>query len=120
MSDDTHRMVQEYFGKKPFPFNPAGTWLVVKMEGARDKTSSGMLYVPDTAKDAPQVGMVLAKGPGQWIVGATEAEGYWDQMVTKVGDRILFQKYAGSEIDWTDGNTYLFVKESDVVAYVKE
>lgn len=102
------------------PFKPATTWLVVEMEAARDKTTSGILYVPDTAKDAPQVGKVVAVGPGNWIVGPSEEDGYWDKMMTKVGDRILFQKYAGAEIEWTDGKTYLFVKESEVVSYVVE
>lgn len=93
------------------PFSPARDWLVVEMEGVRDKTSSGVLYIPDTAKEAPQIGKVLAVGPGKPDD---------PPMVSKVGDRILFAKYAGSEIDWSDGKTYLFVRESDVVSYVKE
>lgn len=100
------------------PFKPAGTWLVVQMEQSREKI--GSLYVPDTAKDAPQVGTVIAVGPGTWV-GAREVSdaGFYEKCQTEVGNKILFQKYAGAEIDWTDNKTYLFVKESDVVAYVK-
>lgn len=103
------------------PFRPAGTWLVVEMEGARDKTASGMLYVPDSAKDAPQVGKVLAVGPGAYDINqGSPPDHCFIPNLTKVGDRILFQKYAGSEIEWTDGKTYLFVKESDIASYVVE
>lgn len=112
---DIPQGVQDTF----IPFKPAGTWLVVEMEAARDKTSSGILYVPDTAKDAPQVGHVVAVGPGTKINSIQASDiPFFDPCDTKVGARILFQKYAGAEIEWNDGKTYLFVKESDVVSYI--
>lgn len=95
------------------PFEPFTDRLVVLMEAAGEKlTKSSLLYVPDTAKDAPLTGRVIAIGPFDNTLP--------DPAVTaKVGDRILFAKYAGSEIDWIDGKTYLFIKHSDVVARVK-
>lgn len=96
------------------PFEPFVDRLVVEMEKPEDKlTKSSLLYVPDTAKDAPSTGKVLAVGP----FDLNQAD---PAIVAKVGDRILFAKYAGSEIDWHDGRTYLFIKHSDIVARVKE
>lgn len=93
------------------PFEPFEGRLVVVMEDVEEK--KGMLYVPDTAKDAPSTGTVLAVGP----FSMNEAE---PPIQAQVGDRILFAKYAGSEIDWKDDRTYLFIRHSDVVARVKE
>lgn len=96
------------------PFEPFVDRLVIKMDKPSDKmTQSSLLYVPDNAKDAPSTGVVLAVGPHDMNVADPP-------IVAEVGDRILFAKYAGSEIDWTDGETYLFIKHSDIVARVKE
>lgn len=96
------------------PFEPFVDRLVIRMEKPGEKlTKSSLLIVPDTAKDAPLTGIVLAVGPFDLNVADPPVE-------AKVGDRILFAKYAGSEIDWIDGETYLFIKHSDVVARVKE
>ena len=70
----------------------------------------GGLYIPDTAKEKPQQGTVVAVGPGR-----LNDDGDRIPMEVKVGDRVLYGKYAGTEVA-LDGNDYLIVKESDVLA----
>lgn len=99
------------------PFDPQLDWLVLMMEEGRSK--KGALYIPDTAKDAPQVGRVLAAGPGIFAMN-DQGEAYCTSpMMYKVGDRLLFAKYAGADVEWTDDKTYLFVKASDIICKVK-
>ncbi|MFW5807566.1 MAG: co-chaperone GroES, partial [Spirochaetota bacterium] len=69
----------------------------------------GALYIPDTAKEKPQQGKVVAVGKGKYENGTlVEPE-------VKVGDVVLYGKYAGTEIK-NDGNEYLVVRESDILA----
>ena len=70
----------------------------------------GGLYIPDTAKEKPQQGTVVAVGPGR----RTE-EGELLKVEVSTGDRVLYGKYSGTEVT-VDGNDYLIVKESDVLA----
>ncbi|MBI4458962.1 MAG: co-chaperone GroES [Acidobacteria bacterium] len=70
----------------------------------------GGIVIPDTAKEKPQEGEVLAVGSGKILENGTRV-----QMDVKVGDRILFGKYAGSEIK-LDGEEYLIMREDDVLA----
>ena len=80
--------------------------VIVKPAPAEEKTSSG-LFIPDTAKEKPQRGTVIAAGPGKK-----------DEPVTvKEGDTVLYGKYAGTEIQ-IDGNDYLIMRESDILAIV--
>jgi chaperonin GroES len=80
--------------------------VIVKPAPAEEKTSSG-LFIPDTAKEKPQRGTVVAAGPGKK-----------DEPVTvKEGDTVLYGKYAGTEIQ-VDGNDYLIMRESDILAIV--
>lgn len=106
--------------KRPikFPFDPQFDWLVLEMQDPDDKTSSGLLYVPDTAKDAPQVGFVWATGPGIFAMNSSGEAYCTSPMLFRVGDRVLFAKYAGAEITWKDGSKYLFVKASDIISRV--
>jgi len=86
---------------------------VVKVaEIAEEKTKSG-LYVPDTAKEKPQEGEVLAVGPG-----ARDEKGERIPMDVKVGDRVIFSKYSGTEVK-VDGEEYLILSESNVLAILK-
>ncbi|HOQ09203.1 MAG TPA: co-chaperone GroES [Syntrophomonadaceae bacterium] len=92
---------------------PLGDRLVVKVaEIAEEKTKSG-LYVPDTAKEKPQEGEVLAVGPG-----ARDEKGERIPMDVKVGDRVIFSKYSGTEVK-VDGEEYLILSESNVLAILK-
>ncbi|MGI9546251.1 MAG: co-chaperone GroES [Flavobacteriaceae bacterium] len=79
--------------------------LIEPME-AETKTASG-LYIPDTAKEKPQKGKVVAVGPG------TKDE----KLTVKVGDTVLYGKYAGTELK-LEGNDYLMMRESDILAII--
>ncbi len=70
----------------------------------------GGLYIPDTAKEKPQQGTVIAVGPGR-----ISDEGERLPMEVKAGDRVLYGKYAGTEVT-VDGHEYLIIKEGDVLA----
>jgi chaperonin GroES len=73
----------------------------------------GGLYIPDTAKEKPQQGTVVAVGPGR-----TTDQGELIEVELKKGDRILYGKYSGTEVT-VDGNEYLIVRESDVLAVLE-
>ncbi len=83
---------------------PLADRVLVKAEAAEEKTVSGII-IPDSAKEKPLRGEVLAVGNG------TKDE----QMVLKVGDHILYGKYAGTELEY-DGEKYLIMRQSDVLA----
>lgn len=89
---------------------PLADRLVLKVaEVAEEKTKSG-LYVPDTAKEKPQEGEVLAVGPG-----ALNDKGERITMEVKVGDKVIFSKYGGMEIK-VEGEEYLVLSERDILA----
>lgn len=71
----------------------------------------GGLYIPDTAKEKPQQGEIVAVGPGRFEKGVREP------MDLTVGDKVLYGKYSGTEVTVND-NEYLIIKESDVLAVV--
>lgn len=81
---------------------------------ALDETEEmrGGLYIPDTAKEKPQQGTVMAVGPGR----RTDT-GEIIPTELSVGDRVLYGKYSGTEVT-VDGNEYLIIKESDVLAVI--
>ena len=92
---------------------PLADKLVVKVvETTEEKTKSG-LYVPDTAKEKPQEAEVLAVGPG-----IMNDKGERLPMSVVKGDKIIFSKYAGTEIK-LDGEEYLIMAERDVLAVLK-
>ena len=85
---------------------PLADRVVLSPEAAETKTASGII-IPDTAKEKPQKGSVVAVGPGTK-----------DSPITlKVGDSVLYGKYAGNELK-LNGNDYLIMRESDVLAIV--
>jgi chaperonin GroES len=75
------------------------------------ETMRGGLYIPDTAKEKPQQGEVIAVGPGRFEKDKRVP------MDVKVGDRVLYGKYSGTEVT-LDGEQYLILRESDVLAIV--
>ena len=83
---------------------PLADRVLIEPKEAETKTASG-IYIPDTAKEKPQQGVVLAAGPGKKD----------EPMEVKVGDNVLYGKYAGTEVT-VDGKTYLIVKQSDIQA----
>ncbi|HSU15009.1 co-chaperone GroES [Longimicrobium sp.] len=76
------------------------------------ETMRGGLYIPDTAKEKPQQGEVMAVGPGK-----LSDEGKRIDMELKVGDKVLYGKYSGTEVT-VDNEQYLILRESDVLAIV--
>ena len=90
---------------------PLGDRIVVKTLDAQEKTKSG-LVVPDTAKEKPQEGKVIAVGTGRLLDdGAVKA------LEIKNGDRVLYGKYSGTEVS-IEGEDYLILREDDVLAIV--
>ena len=92
-------------------FRPLHDRVVVKRIEAEEKSTGGII-IPDTAKEKPSQGEVIAVGPG----GRDEA-GKLIPVDLKVGDRILFGKWSGTEVK-IDGTEYLIMKESDVMGVV--
>ena len=88
---------------------PMGDRLVVKPMEKEEKTRSGII-LPDTAKEKPQEGEVVAVGPGRMT-----DEGKRIAMDLKVGDKVIYSKYGGSEIK-IDEVDYIILRESDVLA----
>lgn len=91
---------------------PLGDRVVVKVITAEEKTQGG-IYLPDTAKEKPQEGEVVAVGPGRVLDNGTRIP-----PEVKKGDRVVFAKYSGTEVK-VDGEEYLIIRDSDILA-VKE
>jgi chaperonin GroES len=92
---------------------PLGDRVVVKPTPREDVTKTGIV-LPDTAKEKPQEGVVIAAGPGK-----TLDDGKREPMDLKVGDRVLYAKYAGTEFK-VDGEDLLIVSQKDVLAIVED
>ncbi len=90
---------------------PLNDRVVVKVLEQEEKTRGGIV-LPDTAKEKPQKGEIIAAGPG-----AVRDDGSRTPLEVKVGDKVLFAKYAGTEIK-IDGEEYLILREADVLAVV--
>ena len=88
---------------------PLGDRVVVKPKPKDEMTSSGIV-LPDTASDKPQEGSVVSVGPGRVLDNGKRVE-----MEVEVGDKVLFAKYAGSEVK-LDSEDYLVIRESDLLA----
>ncbi len=89
---------------------PCGDRVLVKPNVEEEKTAGGIV-LPDTAKERPQWGEVIAVGPGKW----DESGKNRIPMEVKVGDRVVFAKYGGTEVK-VDGEEYLILRESDILA----
>ncbi len=85
---------------------PLADRVIIEPASAEEKTAGGII-IPDTAKEKPQKGVIVAVGPG------TADE----KMTVKVGDNVLYGKYSGTEISY-EGADYLIMKESDIYAIV--
>jgi len=85
---------------------PLADRVLIEPAAAEEKTAGGII-IPDTAKEKPQKGTVVAVGPGKKD----------EPLTVKVGDQVLYGKYAGTEIT-VDGQNYLIMRESDIVAVI--
>ena len=93
-------------------FRPLHDRVVVKRVESAEKTTGGLI-IPDTAKEKPQEGKVVAAGPGKM-----GDDGKRIPMELKKGDRVLFAKYAGSEIK-VDGVEHIFMREDDILGILE-
>ncbi len=90
---------------------PLGDRVVIKPAAAEEKTKGGII-LPDTAKEKPVVGEVVAVGPGKVADDGTKIV-----MEVKVGDKVLYGKYSGTEVT-IEGDEYLIMREADIFAIV--
>ena len=90
---------------------PLADRVVIKMLEAEETTKSGIILA-GTAKEKPQIAEVVAVGPGGVVDGKEVT------MQVKVKDHVLYSKYAGTEVE-LDGNKYIVVKQSDILAVIK-
>ena len=86
---------------------PLSDRVLVKPNPAEEKTAGG-LFIPDTAKEKPLMGKVIAAGPGTTEVA----------MEVKVGNTVMYGKYAGTEINY-EGESYLVMKQADIIAVIE-
>ena len=88
---------------------PLGDRVVLKVIEQEEKTESGIV-LPDKAKERPQEGKVMAVGPGKVLDNGTKAP-----VEVKEGDRVIFSKFAGTEVK-LDGEEYLVIRQDDILA----
>jgi chaperonin GroES len=93
-------------------FRPLGDRVVVRRVEEEEKTRGGII-IPDTAKEKPQEGEIIAVGPG-----ARDEDGKTVPLDVKPGDRVLFGKWSGTEVK-IDGEDLLIMKESDILGVVE-
>ncbi|CRK85406.1 co-chaperone GroES [Neobacillus massiliamazoniensis] len=91
---------------------PLGDRIVIELVESEEKTASGIV-LPDSAKEKPQEGKVVAVGTGRVLDNGERAE-----LEVSVGDRIIFSKYAGTEVKY-EGTEYLLLRESDILAVIE-
>ena len=92
---------------------PLDDRIVIKQSEAEEKTSGGII-LPDSAKEKPQIGKVIATGPGKLLDDGKRA-----QMSVKKNDKVIYAKYIGSEIE-IDNDNYVILRESDVLGIVEK
>lgn len=97
--------------EKSLSLRPLDDRVVVQSLDAEEKTAGGIL-LPDTAKQKPQQGKVIAVGPGKLSDAGTRTA-----VAVKVGDTVLFGKYSGSDVE-VDGTEYKIMREGDILAKV--
>ncbi len=90
---------------------PLGDRVFIKVSASEEKTAGG-LYLPDAAKEKPQVGEVVGVGPGK-----RNDDGGYTALEVKVGDKVLYSKYAGTDIK-LGGDDYVLLSEKDILAAV--
>jgi chaperonin GroES len=93
-------------------FRPLQDRVIVRRTEKKEERSAGGIIIPDTAKERPQEGKVIAVGPGRREEGKVLA------LDVRVGDRVLFGKYSGTEIK-LDGEEHLILREEDILGVVE-
>lgn len=93
-------------------FKPITDRLVIEPDPVEEKTASG-LFIPESAKEKPRKGTILAVGQGRYV----EQTGELIPSFHKVGDRVIYAKNSGTEVE-DGGKTYLIMRESDIFATI--
>ena len=91
---------------------PLDDGVVIKQSEAEEKTAGG-IYLPDAAREKPQIGKVVAVGPGKLL-----DNGKRNQMSVKKNDKVIYAKYIGSDVE-IDRKKYVILKESDILGIVE-
>jgi len=91
---------------------PLDNRVVLEPLDAQDKTTGG-IYLPDTAKEKPQVGKVVAAGPGKLL-----EDGKRNPMSVNVGDEVIYGKYTGNDVE-VEGKKFVILRESDLLGIVE-
>ena len=92
---------------------PLDDRVIIKQSDAEEKTTGG-IYIPDTAKEKPQTGKVVATGPGKLL-----DDGKRGEMSVKKKDEVIYGKYMGNEVE-IDGEKYVTLRESDILGIVEK
>jgi chaperonin GroES len=107
----TSKIINKELNMAKLKLNPLADRVVVKAAEAEEKTKGGII-LPDTAKEKPVEGTIVAAGPGK-----ISDNGELVKMAVKVGDKVLYGKYSGTEVT-IDGEEYLIMRESDIFAII--
>ncbi len=89
--------------------------IVVKVEEAKEQRTAAGIIIPDSAQEKPQVGEVVAVGEGRLL-----QNGEIKPLKVKVGDYVVFNKYAGTEVELESGEKYLVLSEDEVLAILEK
>jgi len=92
---------------------PLDDGVVIKQSDAEEKTAGG-IFLPDAAKEKPQIGKIIAAGPGKML-----DNGKRSKMSVKKNDEVLYAKYSGNDIE-IDGEKYVILRESDILGIVEK
>jgi len=92
---------------------PLDDRVVIKQSEAEEKTTGGII-LPDTAKEKPQIGKIVAAGPGKML-----DNGKRSKMSVKKNDKVIYGKYMGNDIE-IDGEKYVILRESDILGIVEK
>ena len=92
---------------------PLDDGVVIKQSDAEEKTAGG-IFLPDAAKEKPQIGKIIAAGPGKIL-----DNGKRSKMSVKKNDEVLYAKYTGNDIE-IDGEKYVILRESDILGIVEK
>ena len=92
---------------------PLENWVVIKQLEAKEKTAGG-IFLPEAAKEKPMIGKIIAVGPGK-----TNDNGTVTKMSVKKGNKVLYSKYMGSEVE-LDGEKYIILKEADILGIIED
>jgi chaperonin GroES len=135
VSSDSHHYVRTQNGARPFlnlskggefdvGLQPLHDWALIEPSVSKEKTAGG-LFIPDTAKEKPVEGKVLAVGKGRWETPEKKRDSkskkkedkVFKPTVIKPGDQVLYEQYATTRVD-LDGKELVLVRESDVLGLV--